>query len=158
MPPKQNNSWVYALLITAGLWWATQGKGCDLTPLPPSPPAPIAIQGLRAMIVEDLLARADYPVEKFNIVMSTKPGSFRDFLNKNAVKNARGEPDILIGISVDADLSQMPQYWQDAHKLATSKNIPPPILLISNGKHGYLGPLPKDTAATLAIIQPLVEK
>ena len=116
------------------------------------PPPPIAEPGFRVMIIEDVFSRKDLPTDQYNVIMSTAPGSFREFLLARAVK-VHGVPDLRF-ISHTNPLDQDAPYWQAAAKLPRDSY---PWLIVSNGKAGYSGPLPKTTAEALALVRPFAE-
>ena len=65
------------------------------TPVPPIPPIPIPTPsaGFRVMIVEVVADRGKLTTDQREILLSTAPGSVREWLTKNCVRDAKGNPD-----------------------------------------------------------------
>ena len=142
----------YLLEAANGPAIAAAQRLVTVTDLPPPSPPPIAELGFRIMVIEDLLERPKLPPEQLNIILSTAPGSFLQFVNKNAVRDSRGYADIRYVGTMD-DLSEDKPYWKAAYELPRTSL---PWLIASNGKRGYSGPLPKTLSEALAIVQPLI--
>lgn len=105
-------------------------------PVPPEPPAPIPGDGFRVMIIYDEKHLPSIPEDQQSIIYSQ---AVRDYLNAKCVMGPDGKthefrfwPHTTLGGE---------KIWQDA--LARPRSVLP-WLILSNGKSGYEGPLPKN--------------
>lgn len=118
------------------------------TPVPPGPgPAPINAVGLYCLVVEDMQQRDDLPASQREVITATGPGSLRAYLNFKCAKDQAGMPCLRFIGSKD-DLSRDLPVWREG--LARPRTSLPWIV-ISNGKSGYEGPLPKTMAEAVAL-------
>lgn len=118
---------------------------------PPGPgpgpsPAPIPFSGLRVLILEETSQRQTLPTSQVAILTSVE---IREWLNTHCAKGAAGSPEYRV-FDVDADVSLQAQHWKDALKRPRTGL---PWILISDGKSGYEGPLPKTIAETLDLLK-----
>lgn len=129
-------------------------------PQPPGPgpapgPAPIPLDGLRVLILyesKDL----DSTDPNVRAVLRGKP--IRDFLNSVCVLGPDGKTHEWRIWDKDDDVTAAQPHWQEAMKRPRTTV---PWLIISNGKAGFEGPLPKTVTATQELIRkfvPLAEK
>jgi hypothetical protein len=121
-----------------------------LPPKPPPDPAPIPAAGLSVLIIEETAARSTLPREQLLTMTATGAGSVRDYLVTHCVKGPNGWPEWRI-LDKDTDMSNESKFWQDAMKLPRGAELP--WLMVTNGKAGYSGPLPKTQAETLKILK-----
>lgn len=114
-------------------------------PNPPPTPAPIPAEGLRVLIVYETADVSAYPAAQAAI-LTAQP--IRDYLNAKCVK-VNGTPEYRI-LDQNADMGNESLLWQAAMKL----NRPSlPWIVISNGRVGHSGPLPKNVQDTLDMLK-----
>lgn len=113
---------------------------------PDEPPAPIPQAGLRALIIEETADRGRLPASQLGIFSSTK---IRKYVDQNFAKGPSSNPEFRI-FDKDLDMSMESKTWQDAMKLPRDSL---PWIIVSNGKTGYSGPLPKNEADVLSLFQ-----
>lgn len=122
--------------------------GPDPGPLPPDPKpddAPIKAPGFRVLILFE--SKQNLTVGQ-TAVMYGKP--IRDWLKASCAKD-KDNPDGAFRIwDKDADASAESKPWQDALKRQRSET---PWIIISNGKSGYEGPLPKDANEAFELLK-----
>ncbi len=118
-------------------------------PVPPSPPAPIPVEGLRVLMVyETGDASKTLSLGQRGILFGK---SVREALAAKCVKGPDGvTPEFRI-YDKDVDASGDSRLWRDA--VARTKDKTLPWLIISNGKTGYEGPMPKDAGEFLALVE-----
>ena len=122
----------------------------DPEPIPPQPdpdPAPIPEVGFRVLIVEDIKQRIKLPPEQLDILFNKK---VREYLNTKCVADKDGKTRAWRIWPQDVDASSESKTWQDAMK---RKRTTTPWIIVSDGKKGYEGPLPKDVDATLELLK-----
>ena len=117
-------------------------------PQPPTPPTPddvvpIPVDGLRVLIVYEMDDMNKYKQATRAIISGA---SMRSFMDSVCVKNTAKVPEYRV---FDKDTIAEPGIWKNA--LARPKKSVPWIV-ISNGKHGFEGPLPETEADTQALI------
>lgn len=117
-------------------------------PTPPAP-APIPTAGLRVLIVEETANRGQLPPGQADVMFARGPGSLWEFMRAKGAKDAAGNPELRV-FDKDRNLSADPPHWQEAMKRPRTSL---PWLLVSNGKAGYEGPLPRTTEEVLAIVR-----
>lgn len=123
----------------------------DPGPTPPQPdPAPLPATGLSVLIIEETAARSTLPREQLETLTAVGPGSVRYYIADKAVKGPKGFPEFRI-FDKDQSVSSESKFWQDAMALKRGPELP--WLLVTNGKGGYSGPLPKTPAETLEILK-----
>lgn len=107
------------------------------TPPGPTPPAPISGDGLRVLIVEEPADRASLPATQYDLLFSK---TFQDFLTSNTAKDSDNKNGAWRIWPAKANTKDASQSWQDAMK-RERKSLP--WIIVSNGKTGFEGPLPK---------------
>lgn len=134
---KSSNDWLWLVLIAAALWWlATHAEGGGIIPKPPFPG-----DGLRVVILEETASRS--PI---NLMTST---AIRDYLKQKNAKWRQWDDDYTA-----EDIAYMEPEWREAYAISkdSSKGVLP-WLIVSNGKGGYNGVLPKTEAEVLSILK-----
>lgn len=111
-------------------------------PNPDDPKPPMPGEGFRVLIVLESLDLSNLPSSQ---VAALTAREVREYLNAKCVKD-NGQAEWRIW-DKDTDISRESDHWKEAMKRPRSTV---PWLLISNGKEGYEGPMPKDTASLLA--------
>ena len=121
-------------------------------PTPPTPnpdnPAPIPDTGFRVMILEDKLQLSTLPEDQLAIRTSAE---VRAYLNSHCVAEASGVKAFRIwdvNTVADADL----KVWQDTLNKYKQRR-PLPWLIVSDGKTGFEGPLPKTITETMTLLK-----
>lgn len=133
----------------------------DPNPLPPDPnptPAPIPESGLRVLIIEEVNNRSSLPRTQLTLLTST---SFRKFLNESCVKaNIPNPVPEWRLFDKDSSLDNESSLWKKAFQRFHNTTITPsptvPWLIVSNGKKGFEGPLPKTEEETITLIKKYV--
>jgi hypothetical protein len=113
---------------------------------PPEPDVkpPIPGDGLRVLIVYET---GDLANSETDAIL--RGGKVRGYLSVNCAKGPNGvTPEARIYDKV-IDQTNMPQIWKDA-MARPRKQVP--WIIISNGKTGYEGPLPKNVDETIGLI------
>lgn len=111
-------------------------------PNPDDPKPPMPGEGFRVLIV---LESRDLSTLPSSQVAALTAREVREYLNAKCVKEGN-QPEWRIW-DKDTDISRESEHWKEAMKRPRPSL---PYLLISNGKAGYEGPMPKDTAALMA--------
>lgn len=115
-------------------------------PDPPKPdPAPMPGEGFRVLIVRETKDLSTLPPSQVAIFSST---DVRQYLNQKTV--LEGNQRAYRIWDQDTDVSREAQHWQDAMKRPRASV---PWLLVSNGKDGYEGPLPKTVDEMLTLLK-----
>lgn len=109
----------------------------------PTPP-PISEPGFRVLIVYESGEMTKYPIETGTILAG---GDVRKFLGANCVPGSNGVPEYRI-YDADMDTAHDSPLWQKAMKRPRSQT---PWVIISNGKTGFEGPLPKTPSEFLEL-------
>lgn len=130
-------------------------------PDPPDPnptPAPIPEPGLRVLIIEEVNNRSSLPRTQLTLLTST---SFRKFLNESCVKaNIPNPVPEWRLFDKDSSLDNESSLWKKAFQRFHNTTITPsptvPWLIVSNGKKGFEGPLPKTEDETITLIKKYV--
>ena len=138
MKPSERLSWL-AVAAIAAFSVATGGglRGCNLPDIIPAvDPAPFPSDTLRVWLVEESNDRT--PAVR-NVTAST---IWREY-----VKQKGGEFRVL---DRDADVSGDTQVWQEAFKLPRPSL---PWFVVTNGRTGVQGPLPKTPEEFLGILK-----
>lgn len=122
-------------------------------PPPPMPPpmpdtsvAPIPVDGFRVLIVFQDSELARLPAEQSQIRTAK---AIRDYFQAKCVKEADGGPGARIW-DVDTVTEGDLPLWQTAFKRPRTSL---PWIIISTGKTGHEGPLPKTVAETLELLK-----
>lgn len=123
-------------------------------PLPPKPepkpddppkPTPIPGEGFRVLIVRETKDLSNLPASQVAIFSARE---VREYLGTKCV--LEGNQRAFRIWDQDTDVSREAQHWQDAMK---RKRDSLPWLLVTNGKEGYEGPLPKDVPEMMALLK-----
>lgn len=121
----------------------TIGEAPEPNPVDPDDdskkPAPIPEPGFRVLIVYESGDMTKYSAETNAILAGA---DVRDFLEKNCV-DEKGTAGCRI-LDQDTDMKNAPPIWQKA-MARPRKELP--WVIVSNGKTGFEGPLPKTTSA-----------
>lgn len=118
-------------------------------PTPVDPPAPIAVSGLYVLIVEETASRGELPAGQRAIIQGTGAGSVREYLAAHCAKDSKGRPEFRV-LDTDDDLARDSKLWQEVWA-RPRKSVP--WIVISNGKSGFEGPLPKSVAECLKLLE-----
>ena len=121
----------------------------DPDPIDPDDPdegdSPFPGDGLRVLMVYDMESMAKYPLDQKNTLYGT---AIRKWANANCAKDASGTAEMRV---LDQDsVSDVGGMWKDALALPRESL---PWIVIGNGKTGYQGPLPKNEADTIALME-----
>jgi hypothetical protein len=119
-------------------------------PDPPGPtpgPAPIPLEGFRAIILYESGEVSKLPVAQQNVLYAK---SVRDYLNSKAVVGADGKTKEWRIWDKDVDAASEAKHWQDVLKRPRTKT---PWIIISTGKSGYEGELPDTVDKTLELLK-----
>jgi hypothetical protein len=109
--------------------------------------APIQATGFRVLVVYDSVNLARLPAAQVSIFTSPDVSTYcRD----HCTKGADGKTPEYRCFTSGCDVSKEPQVWQDAFKLPRQSL---PWIVISDGKTGFSGPLPANTADTLTLLR-----
>ena len=127
------------------------GPGPGPTPGPtpgpqPDGEAPIPEPGFRVLIVYETADLANLP-------RWLADGDFRGYLDSHCVKGDKGVPEYRI-VDPQIDVSHANLLWA---KALGRKRDSLPWLIVSNGKTGFEGPLPKTKSETLAVLAKYAE-
>ena len=114
-------------------------------PNPPGPVPPMPGQGFRVLIV---LESRDLSTLPSSQVAALTAREVREYLNNKCVKE--GNQPAWRMWDKDTDISREDDHWKEAMKRPRSTL---PYVLISNGKDGYEGEMPKTTAELLALLK-----
>lgn len=117
--------------------------------------SPFGVPGFRVLIVEESKARDQLPRDQYAILMATKAGSVRDYCESHTIKIDGKHQFRLLDLDPNADLSKIEPHWQRGVDAAKAKQLTPPYMIAGSDGRAYVGPLPKDAAATLAILKPM---
>ena len=137
---RQRAAGIFLLLGVAILCLQFAGGGGILAS------SPFGVPEFATLIVEESAKRGELPKEQYAILMSTKAGSVRDYCESKGKLR-------LFDLSPDGDLSKVEPFWKAG--VETAKGLTPPYMVAGAVGHRYVGPLPKDTAAALAILKPM---
>ena len=88
------------------------------------------------------------PQEYVSVVNSLQSGDLSVWLDSKCAKLEDGTTAHRVW-DENVDLTQQPKFWQDAF----AKRQPPPAIMVSNGRRGFSGPLPKDAEATKTLLE-----
>lgn len=107
---------------------------------------PIAGEGLRVLIVEDICKRPTLPLRQRMIFSDPM---IRDYLDSHCVKED-GAPAFRI-LDSEADMRDAAPHWQEAMK--RERKSLPWIVVSNSAKGGTEGPLPATADDTLALLK-----
>lgn len=101
-------------------------------------------EGLRVLIVEEVDDRTPEIAEVIN------GDAVRSYLDSHCQPGKDGAPQYRI---FDDDMPQgnLPETWQEALKLA--EETPEPAIVITDGRRGFVGPLPLPAEKTLELLR-----
>ena len=116
----------------------------------PVGPAPIPDAGFRVLIVYESGDMTKYPIEQQIILTGA---DVREFLDKNCIKE--GNTPAYRIYDPDVDLTNDSPVWQKA-MARPRKELP--WLIVSHGKTGFEGPLPKTPTAFLELAKKYLPK
>lgn len=122
------------------------------TPPPTPDPIPNPIPGdkNRVLIMYESSELSQLPASQ--AVQISSP-SLRSYLNKKCLVGPDGKtPEYRIW-DKDVDLTNTVQVWKDAVASAKKDGFKTPVLAVSNGKTGWVGPMPITEAETLVILK-----
>lgn len=116
---------------------------------PPQPKVdpPIAGEGLKILIVFDEQNQNKLPAGQQALLYGKE---MRDFLNSKCVVGPDGKTKEFRIWDKDTDATSESKQWQDAFKRNRTAN---PWIVISNGKTGFEGPLPKSVSEAMELIK-----
>ena len=124
-------------------------------PVPPTPPGPnppgpdplppIPGAGFRVLFVVETKDLSTLPSAQ---VQSLTAKEVREYLDSHCVKEGN-QPEYRI-FDKDTDMSRASQVWKDAMARPRSSV---PWIIVTNGKTGYEGPLPPNTAELMKLLK-----
>lgn len=120
------------------------GPGPGPTPVDPTV-TPLPAEGLRVLIVSENEARSELSPQQAGAIFGTKLAAY---LNANCVK-VGGKPEWRI-LDPNAPMENAGDVWVEAMKRPRAAHH---WLLVSNGKAGWEGPLPKTYDEIVAIVE-----
>jgi hypothetical protein len=127
-------------------------------PTPPTPPptppgpAPIAGEGVKVLIVEDVRDRIKLPATQLAILFDK---GVRDYLGAKCVAGPDGKTKEWRILDAKTDTALESKTWQDALRRPRTGT---PWLVVSNPKgRSYEGPLPADADKTLELLKRHIE-
>ena len=123
----------------------------DPDPDPKPDPAPIPDAGFRVLIIEDAKNRIKLPKEQSAILFDKR---VRDYFQTKCVTEPDNKTKAWRIWDKDTDASADLKLWQDAMKRRRDSL---PWIIISDGKKGYEGPLPKDVDSTITLLKKYAE-
>lgn len=119
-------------------------------PVPPGPtpgPAPIPGDGLRVLVVYESADLTKYPASQVSALYSA---DLRDYLNSHCAKGPDGKTAEYRIWDQNVSTVNESKTWQDAMKRNRAEL---PWIVISNGRDGYEGPLPKTKDELLKLLK-----
>lgn len=120
------------------------------TPTPDPTPNPIPGDKNRVLIMYESSELSNLPSSQSLQITS---GNLRAYLNKKCLVGPDGKtPEYRIW-DKDVDLTNTAQVWKDAMASAKKDGFRTPVLAVSNGKTGWVGPMPVTEAETLVILK-----
>lgn len=137
---KSDNNLLIIIAVVVAAFCFTQGQRPhhDDVNVKTGPPS--------VLIVEETANRPRLPASQLAVLTSTE---IDNWAKANCAKDENGNPEFRV-LDKDADVSYMSQKWKDAFNAAKSKQ--PPHIVISNGKTGTEGDLPKTIPDTLDLL------
>lgn len=120
-------------------------------------PTPIPLPGLRVLIVYESSELSKLPSEQVQMLTAKE---VLDYLDAKCIKDPAGNPEYR-KFDKDTDIKNMSEIWKQAMDRVLNgvgiqkegKATELPWLLVSNGRTGYEGPLPKKVADLMAILK-----
>lgn len=116
-------------------------------PVPPPGPAPIPLDGFRALIIYESADLPKMPATQQAILFSK---DVRSYLDARCAAGPDGKTKEWRIWDKDVDTTNVASHWQAAMK-RERKSVP--WLIISTGKAGWEGPLPADAKQTLDLLK-----
>lgn len=117
-------------------------------PTPPDPPAPIPVDGFRVLIV---LASDDIgklpPAQQVALTSE----EMTSYLNSKCAMGPDNKTREWRIWDDQVDAANESKVWQDAYSVA--KGQTKPWIVVSNGKSGFAGPLPKDLPSIMELLK-----
>lgn len=127
------------------------GEAPPTPPVPPDPtppsPAPIPVAGFRVLIVYETAELSKLPPEQLVALNSQE---VRQYLQAHCVLGPDGKTREWRLWDKDVNTSGESPLWQAAMQRPRQSV---PWIILSDGKTGFEGPLPSDTAALLALLK-----
>ena len=114
-------------------------------------PAPIHAPGLRVLIVEESSEREKLPREQLELLASR---DVRKWLDEHCAMGSDGKTPEWRIFDPDANLAKESTIWREAIKIHGEIL---PRIVVSNGKRGFVGPLPANTAEALKLLAKYAE-
>jgi len=152
--PRTNGVHVIVAAVNSELLLHRVEVGPVVPPPIPGPTpqtAPWEAPGLTCLILQESQRLADLPVAQRAIFSSDR---VHKWLASHAAKLADGEPGYRIWDDDSADVSGAPDVLRKAHAVIKAKAKPDqPTIGISNGKTGFVGPLPATIDETLKLLE-----
>ncbi len=116
-------------------------------PVPPGPDPFTSSPGCKVLIVYETTELGKMPRAQSEAL---KDGTIRDYLNTKCVKGPDGKTAQWRIWDQNVDTSAETPLWQAVMK-RPRKSLP--WIVLSNGRTGYEGPLPADSASTMALLK-----
>lgn len=117
----------------------------DPKPDDPPKPTPIPGEGFRVLIVRETKDLSNLPASQVAIFSARE---VREYLGTKCV--LEGNQRAFRIWDQDTDVSREAPHWQEAMK---RKRDSLPWVIVTNGKEGYEGPLPKDVPAMMELLK-----
>lgn len=120
-------------------------------PDPPQPePAPIPVAGFRVLVVYETADLGKLTPGQRAIFSSR---DVRDYLNATCVKGQDGRTPEWRIYDKDTDMANESKVWRDAMTRALARATALPWCIVSNGKTGYEGPLPRTLQEAIDLLK-----
>jgi hypothetical protein len=122
------------------LWRQIQAAiKAGLTDIPPPDVVPVPTTGLHVLMVWESSQPGEIPESQVQVLTST--------IVRDWIRDHNGQFRVF---DDDTDLSQTPKVWQDAMKVPRQSL---PWIVVSNGRTGFSGPLPKNIDETIQLLE-----
>jgi hypothetical protein len=158
--PQIDGVYVIVVAVNSEILLHRVEVGPVVPPQPPEPDpkpdpkpqnAPWESPGLTVLILRESQSMATLPVSQRAIFSS---GRVHQWLTSHAVKLSDGDPGYRIWDDDSADTSGAPDVLRKAMEVVKAQAKPDvPIIGISNGKAGFVGPLPATIEETLKLLE-----
>jgi len=152
--PRVNGTHVIVAAVNSDLLLHRVEVGPVVPPQPPGPTpteAPWDSPGLTCLILQESQSLASLPTAQRAIFSSDR---VHKWLTSHAAKLADGEPGYRIWDDDSDDVSGAPDVLRKAYAVVKAKAQPDqPTIGISNGKTGFVGPLPATIDETLKLLE-----
>lgn len=123
------------------------GPKPDPTPVDPPTPAPIPDAGFRVLMIYETATAASLPA---NQIAALNSQAVRNYLNAKCVVGPDGKTREWRLWDKDVNVSNESTIWQNAMKRPRTAV---PWIIISDGKKGFEGPLPVNSAELLKLLK-----